>query len=439
MPTFIDAIVRESLSTMLGPDTWEEIVAFTLSGSVVVTETRNSYTYTERATGTEIVLSGSGGAIDSLSITGISYVNGDRQRVETLDMTFGGEDLTLDSVANAFNRYMNNPSRDPLASFDGIAATFTFDDPVGPGRANTYYEISGSSEDDIFNLADALNLVYGSTGDDIIRGGDHIDQVAFFFEDGRITGSRATNNGVEITLSDGSVQRLSSVEIFSGTIRNDNLRAGVSDDNSAIFGNVGNDRIGGRGGDDVLDGETGDDLLWGGDGHDILIGGSGNDVLRGGAGRDWLFAGDGGLGAAGSETDRLIGGADDDALKGNGGADVLRGGRGADDLEGGLGRDNLVGGAGADRLEGGAGADRLTGNTGADTFVFDRGFGRDVITDFRDGVDLLDFSGHSAISGVDDLGIAQVGLHTVITDGVGGRIILRGVEANDLQEDDFLF
>ena len=52
---------------------------------------------------------------------------------------------------------------------------------------------------------------------------------------------------------------------------------------------------------------------------------------------------------------------------------------------------------------------------------------------------MLDFSGHASASALGDLMIEQVGVNAVITDGAGGRVTLLRVDANDLQEDDFLF
>ena len=42
----------------------------------------------------------------------------------------------------------------------------------------------------------------------------------------------------------------------------------------------------------------------------------------------------------------------------------------------------LTGNAGNDTLMGGAGNDTLSGNVGIDSFVFDAGFGKDLIADF---------------------------------------------------------
>ncbi len=75
------------------------------------------------------------------------------------------------------------------------------------------------------------------------------------------------------------------------------------------------------------------------------------------------------------------------------GNDEVAGGSVDDVLIGGNGVDAIDGGVGNDRLAGGRDNDRLTGGADADTFVFARGDGQDVITDFRApgmGNDLLD-------------------------------------------------
>ena len=91
----------------------------------------------------------------------------------------------------------------------------------------------------------------------------------------------------------------------------------------------------------------------------------------------------------------------------NDAADLLLGGAGSDALNGFGGADILLGGTGNDVLVGGFGADRLTGGPGADLFVLapipapfqdpvpDSGVGpgnRQVVTDFQQGCDRLDFS-----------------------------------------------
>ena len=104
-------------------------------------------------------------------------------------------------------------------------------------------------------------------------------------------------------------------------------------------------------------------------------GGKGNDTVYGGAGEDELFGGTG-----------------SDKLYGNAGDDTLSGDYGNDTLDGGAGNDEIYGGDGNDRLIGGTGNDALSGGSGKDTFVYGNGDGKDVITDYTEGDDIIEIS-----------------------------------------------
>jgi Ca2+-binding RTX toxin-like protein len=163
-----------------------------------------------------------------------------------------------------------------------------------------------------------------------------------------------------------------------------------------------------------------DDVFVGTDGADRLEGGEGDDVLIGLAGQDIL------IGDAGS--DILNGGADND---------VLDGGQRADDLDGGEGNDSLTGGAGNDKLRGGAGDDVLEGGAGSDRFIYDEvAWGGDEISDFDNGVDLIDLSASGLTFA--DLTIIQFGSDTLIGATLG-QIRIVGVSATVIDEDDFIF
>ncbi|MFH0782535.1 MAG: calcium-binding protein [Pseudomonadota bacterium] len=67
-----------------------------------------------------------------------------------------------------------------------------------------------------------------------------------------------------------------------------------------------------------------------------------------------------------------------DNLFGNNGNDLLIGGAGDDHLDGRKGNDTFIGGVGNDYLNGG----NVNGENGNDTYIFNRGDGQDLITDF---------------------------------------------------------
>ena len=160
-----------------------------------------------------------------------------------------------------------------------------------------------------------------------------------------------------------------------------------------------------RGGNDTAQGLGGDDRLWGGLGADTLHGNAGDDHLWGGKGRD-----------------------------------TLHGGVGKDHLYGGKGDDTLYGGRLADELHGGRGDDLLSGGHGRDRFVYDDAdFGRDRIVDFEDGTDLLEFTG----SGLQwsDLSVSNNGRGDAVVrvEGTDSRIVLEGVDALLIDQNDFIF
>ena len=201
-------------------------------------------------------------------------------------------------------------------------------------------------------------------------------------------------------------------EPIRGTPADDRLQGGAQDD-----------AIDARGGDDRVLGLAGGDRIWGRDGADILHGHTGHDRIWGGPGND-----------------RLYGGEHRDRLWGEQGRDVLDGGRDADRLWGGRGDDSLHGGRGDDRLDGGRGDDVLSGGIGSDRFVYDeRTFGQDRIVDFEDGTDLLDFRG----SGLQwsDLSVSsnRGGDAVVRVTSAHDKIVLEGIDAALIGQDDFLF
>ncbi|PYG88397.1 Ca2+-binding RTX toxin-like protein [Ruminiclostridium sufflavum DSM 19573] len=89
----------------------------------------------------------------------------------------------------------------------------------------------------------------------------------------------------------------------------------------------------------------------------------------------------------GTEADDILRGFNDgyssaeETINGYGGNDTLYGGISDDLLYGGSGADSLYGEAGNDILFGGAGNDMLYGGSGNDTYIYNKGDGRDIITD----------------------------------------------------------
>jgi hypothetical protein len=105
----------------------------------------------------------------------------------------------------------------------------------------------------------------------------------------------------------------------------------------------------------------------------------------------------------------------------------------------------LKGTSGHDVLDGKGGNDRLTGGDGADTFVFSRGYGKDVITDFdfkgadHDTLDLRKLVGVGSFKDLMAHHIEKSGADVIITGDHGDQMTLSQVKIGNLAAADFLF
>lgn len=138
-----------------------------------------------------------------------------------------------------------------------------------------------------------------------------------------------------------------------------------------------------------------------------------------------------------------FGGSGADDLRGfDGVRDRIYAGSGNDTLRGLGGNDKLVGEGGKDRLDGGTGNDVLTGDgtgkkTYADVFVFGEDSGKDVITDFQVGKDMLEIQkGLNGINKASDVldHATQKGNSVIIDLGDGNTIKLKNVDLDDLKK-----
>lgn len=129
-------------------------------------------------------------------------------------------------------------------------------------------------------------------------------------------------------------------------------------------------------------------------------------------------------------------------LYGFDGDDYLAGSRGGGDIFGGNGNDQLSGGEGDDLLSGGQGNDQVVGWFGDDTYVFERSFGNDYVSDtgeyFSYDYDVVEFSSHTA----SEISILRSGNDLFLLDKVTGDLItINGqfAHAEDAQIDEIRF
>ncbi len=335
---------------------------------------------------------------------------------------------------------VNFPGTDGKDKAKGTSADDVFDGQGGRdkfrGREGDDLAIGGDDRDNLRGDEGNDTLV-GGLGDDKLRGGSGNDILVGGDGDDKIRGGDG-NDTIDTGLGNDRIKADDGDDTILAGAGDDRIDGG--DGNDTINGDLGNDRIDGDDGDDTIEGDEGNDFIRGGDGSDFLFGEDGEDfifgdrgfdTLSGGAGADELYGGrdidtlsgdagndlldggkdadtlDGGegndqlFGDDGDDTligglgdDRLDGGDENDRLEGGMGIDILMGGDGDDFLFGGEETDELFGDDGNDTLDGGMGNDRLTGGFGSDTFVYNKGSGTQVVTDFNRDEDIINLAGY---------------------------------------------
>ncbi|MEX3017127.1 calcium-binding protein [Gymnodinialimonas hymeniacidonis] len=401
------------------------------------------------------------------------------------DFVDGGTDA--DSIAGGFGN-------DTLLGGDGA-------DQMDGGINNDTLN-GGSGNDTLYGMAGVDTLV-GGDGDDLIFGGDDPDILLglggadtlnggegddlYYAGAGHLLTDTGTQGFDVAIILDGSGDAISltgwsGIERVEGNVGHDVIDASALSEAIFIWANAGNDTVQGGAGNDTLLGGDGADSISGGSGQDTILGWTGNDSVDAGAGDDLIYVFDDGdvvhggagydevvvrnasgldlniggwsgvewvMGFTGNDTLNASGYGEDIVLVGGNGADVMSAGLGNDTiyadagddyLFGSAGDDALIGSGGNDTLEGGLGKDYLAGGTGADVFVFDDGFGEDVVAGYEDGSDRLDVSGLIGVSGFGDLTIWSAGGHTFVhADGDPQNFVTLADYTAGLGASDFIF
>jgi RHS repeat-associated protein len=303
-----------------------------------------------------------------------------------------GNDAINDFYYNS-SSYRQGSGKDTLNGGTGNDTLY------GYSEDDTYIFERGSGQDLIQDFQYIFYAYYANV--DIASGGND----TLIFSNG-ITRSNLTWNfdgrDLSFTLTDSPLDKLTISNYFDSRYRLENIQvAGNSLSFDEIIGSQtwqddaevnslnwtlsslffdglgGNDTIISGDYDDKLIGNDGDDVLTANGGKDKLFGGEGNDNLQAGRNDDYL--------SGGIDHDSLNGGYDNDTLDGGSGNDTLVGDNGNDIYYGGSGNDYFYDGyatSGLDTLDGGTGNDTLVGGGYEDTYLFNLGYGQDVISDY---------------------------------------------------------
>ena len=340
---------------------------------------------------------------------------------------------------------------DILSSIESLFGSSFADTLTGDDNDNT---LNGANGDDILAAGGGTNntllgqlgndTLIAGTGADFLNGGTGVDTADYSGSDAGVTVQ--INNGGTI---DGG-------HATGDIVWTENIIGSDFDDD--IIGNSLANELNGGAGDDVFNASSGNDTINGGAGDDFILGSRGGDTIDGGAGTDTAsYSNSDGrvvvdlalgtaTGSGHGSGDSLIGIENifgsllNDDIFGDDNDNVLEGFNGIDELFGRGGDDTLIGGGGVDFLDGGTGNDILTGNGGFDRFLFDTAeFGQDVITDFTNNNELIDFRGSGLTFA--DLLIEIDNGNTIITingDPNANSITLEGITSL-IDANDFIF
>lgn len=281
----------------------------------------------------------------------------------------------------------------------------------------------------------------------------------------------------KISFDDGTIWDITKIGLIKGTAANDLING--FEHAETIEGDAGIDQLHGNGGDDILYGGIGNDSLFGENGNDTLNGGIGTEYLVGGEGNDtYIFAAGDSLNAApdiisedvqgGIDTIRLTGGIlasnvnfmndgqriylqytandriqltypstsltvekvmfDDGTVwdlktgirfTGTDLANTMYGTSAPDYMDAKGGNDSLYGYAGNDTLDGGTGNDTLYGGADDDTYIFNTGYGTDVVSDEGGINDVIRIG--SGITGA-DIRFERNGTNLIVYVGAADKI-----------------
>ena len=362
-------------------------------------------------TGTDTVTYTGTTAISVNLATGTA-TNGDRYfSIENVTGGSGADTFTGNTSNNAFNGGLGIDT----AVFTSGAASHTFtlnasNDVVVTG--------TGGNTDGTDTLTGIEKVTFGATTYNLWAGTGGNDSIAATLAPELFVGGLGSDTVVY------SGTTAVNASLASGTATNgdryyaiENLKGGDGGDTLTGDGNA--NVLTGGGGNDTLDGGAGNDtfvaskIVGGNDGNDTYIGGSGIDTydmsatsadtfVNLGAGWAWSFDTAVAPAGGGFNFDNL---SSIENVIGSTGANSMTGSASVNVLNGMGGNDTLTGGGGDDTLIGGAGDDTMYGTGGNVLFVFNPGFGNDVINDFdaAGGTGAQDFLDLTGFTGVDDI------------------------------------
>ena len=349
-----------------------------------------------------------GAGDDRISFWDVEYTSG-----VTIDLMAGSstdefgftdELINIESVNGTnFNDVLSGDNSD-----NGLDGSGGDDLIYGYGGSDSLWGREGS--DTIYG-GDGRDFLIGFSGNDYIDGGEGFDKLRYDL-DAQYGGTFGISvNLINQTARDGFGNTDTVLNIYEvlGTTYADTMLGDF--EANKLLGADGDDDLDGNNGNDIIYGGEGNDTLTAGDGDDQLFGGAGDDVFHddwggndtfdGGSGIDSLYFPTKKFGITVNVNEGTIAShfsppswsptPEQDELDTIVSIEKFGGTNFTDVFYGSAENETFWGFDGSDTLNGGAGDDTLSGGSGSDKFIFEAGFGNDIITDFTHGLDELKF------------------------------------------------
>ncbi|MCU0548118.1 MAG: DUF4347 domain-containing protein [Leptolyngbya sp. Prado105] len=320
--------------------------------------------------------------VDSAQVQQNDQFNG-RDGDDRFVLTNGTISITVD-MTNVNTQITNVPGlvirKFEEFDFSTYAGAITFS---GSSNADSIW---GGAGDDRLDGSSGNDLISGGAGTNILIGGFGSD--TYIIQSASDTITELAGQGTDKVIS--SVTYMLPANVENLTLTGSAAINGTGNSlANTLIGNAGNNRLVGGAGNDNLDGSLGADILIGGLGNDNYVVDNLADVVTEALNQgtdsitssvDWTLSdhienltltGVALNGTGNALNNQIFGNDENNLLRGFAGDDSIRGGRGAD---------TLIGGRGNDLID--LGLDREI-----DLVVYTSRDGRDVITNFRRGVD----------------------------------------------------
>ena len=365
--------------------------------------------------GSDILLSANGGA-DTLCLK--SILTDSQSTIEQIVFA-DGTSLNAQGLLALAGRRDGTAGNDTISGLASLQNTIHGlggnDNLSGSILNDTLY---GDSGDDTLRGDAGSDVLDGGAGNDTLEGGDGNDTLIGSTGDDTVGGDNCMSRGSDTYVFEAGFGHdvLRDRDDIAGDVDTIRFGAGIALSDFTISNNGSDILLSANGGADTLclksiltDSQSTIEQIVFADGTSLNAQGllalagrrdgtAGNDTISGLASLQNTIHGLGG-------NDNLSGSILNDTLYGDSGDDTLRGDAGSDVLDGGAGNDTLEGGDGNDTLIGSTGDDTVGGDNcmsrGSDTYVFEAGFGHDVLRDRDDiagDVDTIRFGAGIALS-----------------------------------------